>query len=92
MKKDTIDDSYYMGIAIRLARRGAGKTSPNPIVGAVIVANGKIIGQGYHKRCGDHHAEINAIKSAKKISMVQLFTSLWSRVVTMGRLRLVLMR
>ena len=66
MKKDTLDDSYYMEIAIRLARRGIGKTSPNPMVGSVIVANGKIIGQGYHKRCGDHHAEINAINSAKK--------------------------
>ncbi len=60
------DDNYYMGIAIRLARRGIGKTSPNPMVGAVIVANGNIIGQGYHKRCGDHHAEINAINSVKK--------------------------
>jgi len=66
MKKNTLDDNYYMGIAIRLARRGIGKTSPNPMVGSVIVANGKIIGQGYHKRCGDHHAEINAINSAKK--------------------------
>ncbi len=66
MKKDTLDDSYYMRIAIRLARRGVGKTSPNPMVGAVIVANGKIIGQGYHKKCGDHHAEINAINSANK--------------------------
>jgi len=66
MKKDTLDDSYYMGIAIRLARRGIGKTSPNPMVGSVIVANGKIIGQGYHKKCGDHHAEINAINSTKK--------------------------
>ncbi|KHE94122.1 MAG: bifunctional diaminohydroxyphosphoribosylaminopyrimidine deaminase/5-amino-6-(5-phosphoribosylamino)uracil reductase RibD [Candidatus Scalindua rubra] len=66
MKKNTFDDNYYMGIAIRLAGRGLGKTSPNPVVGAVIVANGKIIGQGYHKRCGDHHAEINAINSAKK--------------------------
>ena len=66
MKKITFDDNYYMGIAIRLARRGLGKTSPNPAVGAVIVANGKIIGQGYHKKCGDHHAEVNAINSAKK--------------------------
>ena len=66
MKKDIVDDSYYMGIAIRLARRGAGKAGPNPMVGAVIVANGNIIGQGYHKKCGDHHAEINAINSAKK--------------------------
>jgi diaminohydroxyphosphoribosylaminopyrimidine deaminase/5-amino-6-(5-phosphoribosylamino)uracil reductase len=55
-----------MGIAIRLARKGIGKTSPNPMVGTVIVANGKIIGRGYHKRCGDHHAEINAINSTKK--------------------------
>ncbi len=46
MKKDTLDDNYYMGIAIRLARKGIGKTSPNPMVGAVIVANGKVIGQG----------------------------------------------
>ena len=66
MKKGTFDDNYYMGIAIRLARKGIGKTSPNPMVGAVIVAKGKIIGQGYHKRCGDHHAEINAINSAGK--------------------------
>ena len=66
MKKNTFDDNYYMGIAIRLARRGIGKTGPNPMVGAVIVANGKIIGQGYHKKCGDHHAEVNAINSAKK--------------------------
>ncbi|MBT3880676.1 MAG: bifunctional diaminohydroxyphosphoribosylaminopyrimidine deaminase/5-amino-6-(5-phosphoribosylamino)uracil reductase RibD [Candidatus Scalindua sp.] len=66
MKKDTFDDKYYMGIAIRLARKGIGKTSPNPMVGAVIVANGKIIGRGYHKRCGDHHAEINAINNVKK--------------------------
>ncbi|MBT6047878.1 MAG: bifunctional diaminohydroxyphosphoribosylaminopyrimidine deaminase/5-amino-6-(5-phosphoribosylamino)uracil reductase RibD [Candidatus Scalindua sp.] len=66
MKKDTFDDKYYMGIAIRLARKGIGKTSPNPMVGAVIVANGKIVGRGYHKRCGDHHAEINAINNVKK--------------------------
>ncbi len=66
MKKETFDDNHYMRIAIRLARRGIGKTSPNPMVGAVIVANGNIIGKGYHKRCGDHHAEINAINSAKK--------------------------
>ncbi len=66
MKKNSFDDNYYMGMAIRLARKGIGKTSPNPMVGTVIVANGKIIGRGYHKRCGDHHAEINAINSTKK--------------------------
>lgn len=50
--------------AIRLARKGIGKTSPNPVVGAVIVRNGKIMGRGYHKKYGDWHAEINAIKNA----------------------------
>lgn len=64
MKKKTFDDNYYMRMAIRLAGKGIGKTSPNPMVGAVIVKNGKVIGQGYHKNCGDHHAEINAINNA----------------------------
>ncbi len=66
MKNNSFDDNYYMDAAIRLARKGIGKTSPNPMVGAVIVANGEIIGRGYHKKCGDHHAEINAINSTKK--------------------------
>ena len=65
MKKNTFDDNYYMRMAIRLAGKGIGKTSPNPMVGAVIVRNGKIIGRGYHKKCGDYHAEINAINNAK---------------------------
>ena len=66
MKKNTTkDDNYYMKMAIRLAGKGIGKTSPNPMVGAVIVKDGKIIGSGYHKRCGDCHAEINAINSVK---------------------------
>ena len=73
MKKEVFDDKYYMGIAIRLARKGVGKTSPNPMVGAVIVANGKVIGQGYHKKCGDHHAEINAINSTKENIKGQTF-------------------
>ncbi len=51
--------------ALRLARRGLGQTSPNPMVGAVIVKNGKVIGQGYHERFGGPHAEINAINNAK---------------------------
>ncbi len=65
MKKNTFDDNYYMRMAIRLAGKGIGKTSPNPMVGAVIVKDGKIIGRGYHKKCGDYHAEINAINNAK---------------------------
>jgi diaminohydroxyphosphoribosylaminopyrimidine deaminase/5-amino-6-(5-phosphoribosylamino)uracil reductase len=60
-----LNDEYYMKMALRLAQRGLGKTSPNPMVGALIVKGGKIIGQGYHKRFGGPHAEINAIQDAK---------------------------
>ena len=57
-------DENYMRMALRLARKGLGKTSPNPMVGAVIVKNDRIIGKGYHHRFGGKHAEINAIQSA----------------------------
>ena len=53
----------YMLRAIELAKLGEGYTNPNPMVGAVIVKDGRIIGEGYHKRCGDLHAERNAFKS-----------------------------
>jgi len=53
-----------MHLAIDLAKRAEGRTSPNPIVGAVVVKNGRIAGRGYHKRCGLPHAEINALKKA----------------------------
>ena len=54
----------YMTLALELARKGSGKTSPNPMVGAVIVKNGKIVGRGYHKKAGTPHAEIHAINEA----------------------------
>ena len=54
----------YMRLAIELARKAEGNTSPNPIVGAVIVKNNKIVGKGYHKRAGLPHAEINALRQA----------------------------
>ena len=56
-------DRDYMERAIFLAEKGRGWTNPNPVVGAVIVKNGRIIGEGYHTRCGDLHAERNAIAS-----------------------------
>ena len=56
-------DTDYMRLAIELARQGAGWTSPNPMVGAVIVKQGRIIGEGYHKKCGELHAERNAFAS-----------------------------
>lgn len=57
-------DERYMRIAINLAKKAEGMTSPNPLVGAVIVKNGKIVGSGYHKRAGLPHAEINALRHA----------------------------
>lgn len=53
----------YMKRALQLAARGRGYTSPNPMVGAVIVHNDTIIGEGYHRRCGEPHAEVNAVNS-----------------------------
>jgi diaminohydroxyphosphoribosylaminopyrimidine deaminase/5-amino-6-(5-phosphoribosylamino)uracil reductase len=57
-------DEEYMREALDLARKGLGKTSPNPAVGALIVKNGKIIGRGYHKKAGEKHAEISALQEA----------------------------
>jgi diaminohydroxyphosphoribosylaminopyrimidine deaminase/5-amino-6-(5-phosphoribosylamino)uracil reductase len=57
-------DEDYMKLALRLAKKGLGKTSPNPMVGAVIVKDNRIIGKGYHRRYGGKHAEINAIENS----------------------------
>ena len=59
-----MSDAFYMKRALALARRGEGWVSPNPMVGAVIVKKDRIIGTGYHRRFGEDHAEINAIRSA----------------------------
>lgn len=56
----------YMKKAIELAKKGLGHVNPNPLVGAVIVKNGEIIGKGYHKVYGGPHAEVNAIANAKE--------------------------
>ena len=58
-------DELFMMECIALARKGAGYVSPNPMVGAVIVKNGKVVGRGYHKRFGGPHAEVEAIRNAK---------------------------
>lgn len=57
-------DTKYMKHALTLAKKGAGKTYPNPAVGCVIVKNDIIIGEGWHKRAGGHHAEIHALEMA----------------------------
>jgi diaminohydroxyphosphoribosylaminopyrimidine deaminase/5-amino-6-(5-phosphoribosylamino)uracil reductase len=59
-------DTRFMRLALRLARRGCGATSPNPMVGAVLVKGGKIIGRGWHRRAGLPHAEIEALRDAQK--------------------------
>jgi diaminohydroxyphosphoribosylaminopyrimidine deaminase/5-amino-6-(5-phosphoribosylamino)uracil reductase len=58
-------DLYFLNRALHLARRGFGRTSPNPMVGAVLVKHGKIIGEGWHHRAGEPHAEIEALRAAK---------------------------
>ena len=57
-------DEMYMERALELAAKGRGTTTPNPMVGAVIVKNGRIIGEGYHIRAGEGHAEVNVFKNA----------------------------
>ncbi|MFC3122095.1 bifunctional diaminohydroxyphosphoribosylaminopyrimidine deaminase/5-amino-6-(5-phosphoribosylamino)uracil reductase RibD [Agaribacter flavus] len=61
---NAIDDAKYMAYAISLAKKGQYSTTPNPQVGCVIVKNNKIVGEGYHKKAGEPHAEIHALRSA----------------------------
>ncbi len=60
-----MEDEIFMGKALILARRGLGKTSPNPMVGAVVVKEGKILGKGYHRRYGGDHAEVIALRNTR---------------------------
>lgn len=66
MTKEPSLDEKYMRQALRLARRGRGKTSPNPMVGAVIARGDRIIAEGYHHYFGGDHAEVDAIKNARE--------------------------
>ena len=59
-----MDHEFFMKKALDLAQKGQGYTSPNPMVGAVIVKEGKVKGRGYHQRFGEAHAEVNAIEDA----------------------------
>lgn len=59
-----MNDNEYMAMALELAARGAGRVSPNPMVGAVVVKQGKVVGQGYHQAVGGPHAEVNALNDA----------------------------
>lgn len=57
-------DTPYLERALELAQRGVGSTAPNPAVGCVIIRDGKVLGEGYHKKAGEPHAERNAIADA----------------------------
>ena len=67
-------DELYMSRALQLAVNGVGYTSPNPMVGAVIVCDDKIIGEGYHRQCGEAHAEVNAVNSVRDKSLLKRST------------------
>jgi len=63
-------DELYIKRCIELAQKALGKTYPNPLVGSVIVHEGKIIGEGYHHKAGENHAEINAINSVENKALI----------------------
>lgn len=70
-------DEQYMRLALKEARKGLGRTSPNPCVGAVIVKHEKIISKGYHKKAGAAHAEIDAIqKAVEAVSGATIYVTL----------------
>lgn len=61
---EPLTDEYYLRRTFELAARARGRTSPNPLVGAVIVRDGRVVGEGFHRRAGLPHAEIEALKAA----------------------------
>ncbi|MDH6252319.1 diaminohydroxyphosphoribosylaminopyrimidine deaminase/5-amino-6-(5-phosphoribosylamino)uracil reductase [Chryseobacterium sp. H1D6B] len=65
-----MEDQLYIKRCIELAQKALGRTYPNPLVGSVIVHNGKIIGEGCHHKAGENHAEINAINSVKNKELI----------------------
>lgn len=69
-----MEEEKYMSRCIELAKNGLCNAAPNPMVGAVIVCDGRIIGEGYHIRCGEAHAEVNAIRSVKDESLLKRST------------------
>ena len=65
-----LDEERYMREALRLASNGRGRTSPNPMVGAVLVKDGRIVGAGWHRKAGTEHAEIHALRMAGDLARV----------------------
>lgn len=69
-------DRDYMERALALAERGRGRTSPNPMVGCVVVRDGEIVGEGFHERAGESHAEVNALRHAGEVSDATVYVTL----------------
>ncbi|MCO5268580.1 MAG: bifunctional diaminohydroxyphosphoribosylaminopyrimidine deaminase/5-amino-6-(5-phosphoribosylamino)uracil reductase RibD [Brumimicrobium sp.] len=74
MNEQEIKDIQYMHRALQLAEFGGVQVAPNPMVGAVIVCDDKIIGEGYHQKYGEAHAEVHAVQSVKDISLLSQAT------------------
>ncbi len=72
-----MDDRFFMKMAINLAKQGVGYTSPNPVVGALVVKNGQVVGTGFHQAAGKAHAEVNALDDAGSLAKgADLFVTL----------------
>ena len=76
-------DEKYMYRCIELARKGAGYVAPNPMVGAVLVQDDRIIGEGWHQRYGEAHAEVGAIGEATGLATLSGLTSSFSSNTTL---------
>lgn len=69
-------DETYMRRALDLAAKGRGRTSPNPMVGCVVVRNGDVVSEGFHEMAGGPHAEVNALRAAGDVSDATVYVSL----------------
>ena len=78
-------NDYFMQRALSLAQLARGRTSPNPMVGAVIVKDGRIVGEGYHHRAGEPHAEIHALRQAGEAARAAVLQRLVIRLCRLTR-------
>lgn len=85
------NDEFYMARAFELARLGRFTTTPNPNVGCVIVRDGSIVGEGFHLRAGEPHAEVHALRMAGEKARGPRPMSRWNLVATMAVRHLVQM-
>lgn len=70
------NDEHFMRRALELARQGKGRTSPNPMVGCVVTRDGRVIGEGFHEKAGEPHAEVNAVRAAGDVTGATLYVTL----------------